>query len=142
MSSLRERLARWWVVRSLGAGIVGTVLDHSVGVVCAMAGVPTRWAAMSGKVVGFTFGFFALRHFAFVDHRTSLLGSAVRFAAINFCISLLHGQVTVWLREGAGAPYVVAAMTADLLVVTPLSLLANRYAIFPKHRERAPPPKV
>ena len=142
MSSLRQRLAKSWVFRSLSAGAVASLLDHSVGVACAFAGVPTRWAALSGKVTGGVFGFFALRHFAFVDHRTSLLGSAARFIAVNGATALLHGQVAVWLREDVGAPYLVAALVADLLVVTPVSLLATRFAVFPKHREADAAPPV
>ncbi len=134
MTSLRQRLIDSWVVRSLGAGVVGSVLDHTVGTVCALTGLSTRWAAMAGKVTGAVFGFFALRYFAFVDHRTSLVGSAVRFVVVNAGIAVLHGQVTVWLRDGTGLPYLASALAADLLVVTPLSLIASRFAIFPRHR--------
>jgi len=135
MTSLRQRLSRSWVFRSLSAGAVASFLDHSVGFACAFGGMPTRWAALAGKITGGIVGFFALRHFAFVDHRTSLLGSAARFIAVNGVTALLQGQVAVWLRDGAGAPYIVAALVADLLVVTPVSLIANRYAVFPKHAE-------
>lgn len=126
---------RSWIFRSLSAGAVASFLDHTVGLACAYAGVPTRWAALSGKVTGGVFGFFALRHFAFVDHRTSLVGSAARFIVLNGATALLQGQVTVWLRDGLGAPYLVSALLADLLVVTPVSLVANRFAVFPKSPE-------
>ncbi|MBE2253243.1 MAG: GtrA family protein [Myxococcus sp.] len=126
-----KRLRDSWVVRGLGAGAATSLLDHAVGVTLALLGAPTRAAAMSGKVVGAVFSYFAHRRFTFRDHAQPLVASGARYLAFVILITLVHGQVVVWLRDGLGLPYVIAAVLADVTVVTPAWMLALRYVIFP-----------
>ncbi len=133
-----KRFKASWLVRGLGAGAMTSVIDHGVGVSLAFFGAPTRVAAMSGKVVGAVFSYFAHRTFTFKDHAQPLAASGARYVGFVVLISLVHGQVVVWLRDGLGVPYVVAAVLADVTVVTPAWMLALRYVVFPPV---AAPPK-
>lgn len=130
--TLGERLRNSWVVRVLGAGAVASIIDHLVGLTLATLGVPTRVAAGSGKAAGALFSYFAHRHFSFKDHAQPVLASSVKYLVFVVLIGAGHGQVVVWLRDGLGWPYLVAAVVADLILVTPSWMLALRYVIFPK----------
>lgn len=126
-----ERVFGSWVVRGLSTGAVSSVIDHAVGLGLAVAGMPTRGAATGGKVAGAVFSYVAHRRFTFTDHRQSLKASGLKYTVTAVVITAFHGQVAVWLRDGAGLPYLAAAVLADALVVTPSWLLALRYVIFP-----------
>ncbi|MDX2015076.1 MAG: GtrA family protein [Myxococcaceae bacterium] len=126
-----RRLLGSWVVRGLSAGAATALVDHAVGLALAMAGLPTRAAATGGKVAGALFSYVAHRRFTFTDHQQSVGASGLKYVATAVVITALHGQMVVWLREGAGLPYLAAAVLADVLVVTPSWLLALRYVIFP-----------
>jgi putative flippase GtrA len=126
-----SRFLRSWVVRGLSAGAVTAVVDHTVGLLLIALGLPTRVAATGGKVAGALFSYVAHRTFTFKDHQQSVARSGVKYLAVAVTVTALHGQVVVWLRDGAGLPYLVAAVLADVLVVTPSWLLALRYLIFP-----------
>lgn len=132
-----RRLSRWWAARSLAIGAVSTTLDLATGGLVLWLGGPTRAAAMLGNAVGTTWTYFANRHLAFKDHQAPLVGSAWKFALMQLGLGVIHGQVVVWLRDGAGLPYVLAKMTADLLVVTFPQLWLMRYVVFP--RKPSPP---
>lgn len=127
-----KKLIDSWVARGLGTGAVASVIDHVLGLTLAAVGVPTRFAAGSGKAAGSLFSYFAHRRFTFRDHSQSVVSSGAKYVFFAVLIGLAHGQVTVWLRDGLGLPYLVAALAADLLVVTPSWLLALRFVIFPK----------
>lgn len=127
-----ERLRNSWLVRGLGAGAVTSVLDHLVGVTLAFFGVPTRVAAGGGKLVGAIFSYFAHRTFTFKDHAQPVAASSVKYVTFVVLIGAGHGQVVVWLRDGLGWPYLVAAVLADVVLVSPAWMLALRYVIFPK----------
>lgn len=133
-----KRLLDSWIPRLLGTGAVASVIDHAVGLTLASVGLPTRTAAMAGKFAGSVFSYFVHRRFTFRDHAQSLLVSSLKFVFFAIVIGLMHGQVTVWLRDGAGLPYLVAAVLADLLVVTPSWMVALRFVIFPKAGPPAP----
>jgi putative flippase GtrA len=126
-----RRLFGSWIVRGLSAGAATAVVDHTVGLALALAGVPTRGAATGGKVAGALFSYVAHRRFTFTDHQQSVGASGLKYVVTAALITALHGQVVVWLRDGAGLPYLAAAVLADGLVVTPSWLLALRYVIFP-----------
>ncbi|MDP3237384.1 MAG: GtrA family protein [Myxococcales bacterium] len=134
-----KRFKASWLVRGLGTGAMTSVIDHGVGVSLAFFGAPTRVAAMSGKVVGAVFSYFAHRTFTFTDHQQPLAGSGARYVGFVVLISLVHGQAVVWLRDGLGVPYVVAAVLADVTIVTPAWMLALRYVVFPSAKAAAPP---
>lgn len=131
---LPERLWRFWASRSLMIGAISTTLDLCTGGLVLWAGGSTRVAAMSGTTVGSTFSYFANRHFAFQDHAEPVSKSGLKFFLMQAVLGTLHGQVVVWLREVLGVPYVVAKMSADLLVVTGPQLLIMRHFIFPKKK--------
>jgi putative flippase GtrA len=120
-------------------GAVSTTLDLCTGGLVLWLGGPTRAAAMAGTTVGSTFTYFANRHFAFKDHAEPVAKSGIKFFAMQAILGVIHGQVVVWLRDGAGIPYVVAKMMADLMVVTGPQLLIMRHIVFPK--TKAAPPK-
>ena len=126
-----KRLKASWLVRGLGTGAMTSVIDHTVGVSLAFFGAPPRVAAMSGKVVGAVFSYFAHRTFTFKDHTQPLAASGARYVGFVVLISLVHGQAVVWLRDGLGVPYVIAAVLADVTIVTPAWMLALRYVVFP-----------
>ncbi len=127
-----KKLVGSWVARGLGTGAVASIIDHVLGLTLAALGVPTRFAAMGGKTAGAIFSYFAHRRFTFRDHDQSVVSSGAKYVFFAIVIGLAHGQVTVWLRDGLGLPYLVAALAADLLVVTPSWLVALRFVIFPK----------
>lgn len=140
-----ERLKAFWLVRALGAGAIASVMDHGLGLTLAFFGAPTRVAAMSGKVVGAIFSYFAHRTFTFKDHAQSVAASGTRYVAFVVLTTVAHGQVVVWLRDTLGVPYLFAAVLADVLVVTPTWMLALRYFIFPPApgaSKSEPPPIV
>ncbi|MBM4781895.1 MAG: hypothetical protein GQE15_29805 [Archangiaceae bacterium] len=130
--TLLERLRSSWLVRGLGAGAMTSVIDHLVGVTLAFLGVPTRVAAGGGKAAGALFSYFAHRLFTFKDHSQPVLGSSLKYLTFVVLIGAGHGQVVVWLRDGLGWPYLVAAVFADVILVTPAWMLALRYVVFPK----------
>ncbi len=131
---LPERVWKFWASRSLMIGAVSTTLDLCTGALVLWAGGSTRVAAMSGTTVGSTFSYFANRHFAFQDHQEPVAKSGLKFFVMQAVLGTLHGQVVVWLRDALGVPYVVAKMSADLLVVTGPQLLIMRHFIFPKKK--------
>jgi putative flippase GtrA len=133
-----KRLKASWLVRALSTGAMSSVIDHAVGLTLASFGAPTRVAAMSGKVVGALFSYFAHRTFTFQDHSQPLVGSGARYAIFVVVIGALHGQGVVWLRDSSGVPYLIAAILADVVFVTPAWLLVLRYVVFPL----APEPRV
>ena len=134
-SKLLERIWKFWAARSLGIGALSTTLDLCTGGLVLWLGGPTRAAAMSGTTVGSTFSYFANRHFAFRDAKEPVAKSGLKFAAMQAVLGLIHGQVVVWLRDSLGIPYVLAKMSADMLVVTGPQLLIMRYFIFPKRKD-------
>ncbi|MCA3010793.1 MAG: GtrA family protein [Myxococcaceae bacterium] len=142
MSPLLRRLSGSWVARGLGAGAATAVVDHSVGLALAMAGLPTRAAATGGKVAGALFSYVAHRRFTFRDHRQPLTASGARYALVAVAVTAAHGQVVVWLRDGVGLPYLVAAVLTDGLVVTPSWLVALRFFVFPAARPAARVPPI
>ena len=132
---LAERIWKFWAARSLMIGAVSTMLDMSTGLAVLWLGGPTRAAAMSGTTVGSTFTYFANRHFAFKDHKEPVAKSGLKFALMQLVLGIAHGQVTVWLRDGLGVPYLIAKMCADMLVVTFPQLWLMRNFIFPVHKQ-------
>lgn len=136
---LSERIWKFWAARSLMIGVVSTTLDLTTGALVLWLGGPTRAAAMSGTTVGSTFTYFANRHFAFKDHREPVAKSGLKFFLVQAVLGIMHGQVTVWLRDGVGIPYMIAKMMADLLVVTGPQLLLMRHFVFPVHKKALSP---
>lgn len=132
---LAERIWKFWAARSLMIGVVSTTLDLTTGSLILWLGGHTRIAAMSGTTVGSTFTYFANRHFAFKDHKEPVAKSGLKFFLMQAVLGIVHGQVTVWLRDGLGIPYVIAKMCADLLVVTFPQLWLMRNFIFPVHKK-------
>lgn len=126
------RVAHSWVVRSLGVGAVATGLDLTVGVCLLALRAPTRAAAMAGTLTGATFTFVVNRLFIFRDSNQKLWGAVFKFALVMVATSSVHGQVVVFLRDVQALPYVVAKISADLLVLTFSQLLLLRYVVFPK----------
>lgn len=129
-----ERIWKFWASRSLMIGAVSTTLDLLTGLAVLSLGGPTRAAAMSGTTVGSTFSYFANRHFAFTDHEEPVAKSGLKFFVMQVVLGALHGQVTVMLRDWFHVPYVIAKMSADLLVVTGPQMLIMRHFIFPKKK--------
>lgn len=129
-----ERIWKFWAARSLMIGAISTTLDLTTGALVLYLGGPTRAAAMSGTTVGSTFSYFANRHFAFKDHQEPVARSGLKFFLMQTVLGIAHGQVTVWLRDGLGVPYLLAKMSADLAVVTFPQLWLMRNFIFPAHK--------
>lgn len=125
-------------MRALGTGAMGTLLDHGVGLGLAWLGAPTRVAAGSGKLAGALFGYLGHRVFSFTDHAQPLARSGARYALVTVVVTLLHGQLVVWLRDGLGLPYLAAAVLGDAVVGTPVWMLALRFFVFPA-AARSPP---
>jgi len=96
-------------------------------------------AAMGGTTVGSTWTYFANRHLAFRDHEEPVAKSGLKFFVMQAVMSVLHGQVVVWLRDGYGIPYVFAKLMADVMVVTVPQLLLMRYVIFPQKKSSGEP---
>jgi len=132
---LSERIWKFWAARSLMIGAVSTTLDICAGGLVLLLGGPTRAAAMTGTTLGSTFSYFANRHFAFKDHQEPVAKSGLKFILMQTVLGLAHGQVTVWLRDDLGLPYLIAKMSADLLVVTFPQLWLMRNFIFPVHKK-------
>jgi len=128
-----------WATRSLAVGGIATAIDICFGTSLLLVGMPTRWAAMSGVVLGGTFTFLANRYFAFRERNPKLAKPALRFVVVTGLASIVHGQVVVWLRDVLGVPFVVSKMAADLVVFTFGQLLLFRYIVFPKQKEEAEP---
>lgn len=126
-----------WATRSLAVGALATAIDICFGTSLLLVGLPTRWAAMSGVVLGGAFTFLANRYFAFREHNPKLASPAVRFIVVTGLASIVHGQVVVWLRDVLGVPFVIAKMAADLAIFTFGQLLLFRYVVFPKQKEEA-----
>ena len=137
---LAERIYKFWATRSLMIGAASTTLDLCMGGLVLFLGGPTRAAAMAGTTVGSTFSYFANRHFAFKDHKEPVAKSGLKFFVMQAVLGTIHGQVVVWLRDSLGLPYVIAKMSADILVVTGPQLLIMRHFIFPKKGTEAPRP--
>lgn len=131
---LLHRLSRFWAARSLAIGALSVSLDLSLGGLVLWLGGPTRAAAMAGTALGSTFTYFANRYFAFRDSQEPVSKSGLKFIAMQATMSVIHGQVVVWFRDGLGLPYVPAKMAADLLVVTFPQLLIMRHVVFPKKK--------
>jgi len=141
----RGRLTSWlvwawehWATRSLAVGAIATFIDICFGTSLLLVGVPTRWSAMSGVVLGAAFTFVANRYFAFREHNPKLAKPAVRFVVVTFFASVVHAQVVVWLRDGLGVPFVISKMIADIAIFTVGQLLLFRYIVFPKQKPEAP----
>ena len=130
-----ERVWKFWASRTLMIGAVSTTLDLCTGGLVLWLGGPTRAAAMAGTTVGSTFSYFANRYFAFRDHEEPVARSGLKYLLMQAVLGVLHGQVTVMLRDGAGVPYVASKMMADLLVVTGPQMVLMRYFIFPKRKQ-------
>ena len=130
-----ERVWKFWGSRTLMIGAVSTTLDLCTGGLVLWLGGPTRAAAMAGTTVGSTFSYFANRYFAFQDHEEPVARSGLKYLLMQATLGILHGQVTVLLRDDAGIPYVAAKMMADVMVVTWPQLLLMRYFIFPKRKQ-------
>src|SRR5438067_11433389 len=108
------KLWRSWATRSLAVGGVATVFDILIGITClSLVGMPTRFAAMCGVVIGATFTFFANRYFAFKEKNPKLTKPALKFVVATTASMLIHGQLVVLMRDHAGVPFVVAKMIAD-----------------------------
>jgi putative flippase GtrA len=125
-----------WATKSLAAGALATVIDLSVGATLLALGTPTRFSAMVGTIFGSTFTFLANRYFAFREHRPQVASPAVRFVAVTFISSLVHGQLVVMLRDLWGVPFVPAKMIADVCVFTFAQLFVLRYIVFPKPKPK------
>lgn len=135
LGGVARRLWRSWATRSLAVGAIATALDVGVGVAFVnglMA--PTRLGAMAGVAIGAAFTFFASRFFAFREHDPSLARPAVRFLLATGLAMLVHGQLVVLLRDGAGVPFVLAKLVADVGVFTVGQLFLLRYLVFPKRK--------
>lgn len=115
-------------------GAVSTTLDLVTGGIVLWLGGPTRAAAMAGTTVGSTFSYFANRHFAFKDHEEPVAKSGIKYFIMQAVLGIMHGQVTVLLRDNAGVHYILSKMMADMLVVTGPQMLLMRYFIFPKKK--------
>ena len=125
-----ERVTRSWATRSLVIGAVATAIDLALGsTLIVLFPTQSRLAAMVGTLVGSTFTFFANRRFAFKDEQ-SVSSSAWKFVVTTVVLSLLHGQAMVWLRDGAGVPYVPAKVLSDLVVFTFTQLVLFRFFVF------------
>ncbi len=135
-----RRLSSWWATRSLLIGAVSVGLDLATGGTILWFGGPTRLAAMGGTTVGSTWTYFANRHLAFRDHEEPVARSGIKFFVMQAVMSVLHGQVVVWLRDGYGIPYVFAKLMADVMVVTVPQLLLMRYVIFPQKKQQSGDP--
>jgi putative flippase GtrA len=130
---LLKRVWNNWATKSLAVGAVATLIDIALGTVLLTAfQMPTRFAAMTGTVLGASFTFVANKYFAFKDHKPKLGHSALRFVLVTLGASLVHGQLVVWLRDRFGVPYVPSKMISDVAVFTFGQLLLLRYVVFPK----------
>jgi putative flippase GtrA len=121
-------------------GAVATVLDVVSGTLLLALGVPTRWCAMAGVVVGGTFAFFANRSFSFRQQGQPLGMPAVKYVLATGAAMLLHGQVVVWLRDSFGVPFVVSKVLADLAVFSLGQLVVLRYLVFTAKPDAPPAP--
>ena len=130
-----ERAWKFWGSRTLMIGAVSTTLDLCTGGLVLWLGGPTRAAAMAGTTVGSTFSYFANRYFAFQDHEEPVARSGIKYFLMQAVLGVLHGQVTVMLRDHAGIHYVASKMMADMLVVTGPQMVLMRYFIFPKRKQ-------
>jgi putative flippase GtrA len=135
--TLLQRLLGSWATRTLAFGALATLLDLALGSTLRHFGLATHLAAMCGTTLGAVFGFFTNRAYAFRDHEQSLARSAAKYAVMSLTLSTVHGQVTEWLCDGQGAPYVLAKIGADLLVFTVNQPPLLRYFVFPKKAQPA-----
>jgi putative flippase GtrA len=132
MVKFAEKVWKFWASRTLMIGAVSTALDLSTGGLVLWLGGTTRMAAMAGTTVGSTFSYFANRHFAFKDHEEPVAKSGLKYFVMQAVLGTLHGQAVVLLRDTFGLNYVVAKMSADMMVITGPQMFLMRYFIFPK----------
>jgi putative flippase GtrA len=125
------------MIRLLGTGALSSLLDHGTGLACKLLGMPTRAAALTGKTVGAVFSYFVHRKFTFTDHGESITKSGFKYIFCVVVISLMHAQGVVWLNDVWQCPYLVAAIVADLAIVTPSWMLALRFFVFPRAKKPA-----
>jgi putative flippase GtrA len=125
-----------WLGEAVRFGAVG-LLQNGINVgtfaLATAVGVEYRIAAVIAGVVAFVVSFVLNRGWTFTGRTGPLARQGLRYALV-FAVAVALGVVllTVFV-EGAGMPE-VAGQVAAILVVAPLSFLAQRTWVFPHGR--------
>ncbi len=129
------------MTRSLLIGAGATAIDVIVGNTALQLGAATRFAAMTGFVIGGFSSFVGHRYFAFQEQKPLLLRPAVKWALMMLLQTAFHGQLVVWLRDRMGIPFTIAKFIADIPAATVLQLVAVRFFVFAKPKTSTDAPK-
>jgi len=128
---LLRQVTNHWAARSMGAGIVATIIDVVVLVfgvkVLHLGAVP---AAVAGVALGGAVSFVLNKVVAFRDRLSPWWPQLVRFALALAAAMAIHALLMHSLAVLAHVHYLVAKLVADFLVFTCGSLLAMRFVVF------------
>ncbi len=129
---------RQWELRTLEAGAASTLIDLAVLIsLVQLAHLNPVPAAASGVAVGATVNFILSRRWAFTDSKGRLSGQIVRyFLGMAVAISI-HASLVYLLTDRWGVYYVIAKLTADLLVFGLGNMFLLRVVVFPRMRRRS-----
>jgi len=119
------------LVTALG-GIVGTLLDLTVLVLCVERGVAVPIAAFLGAGAGSGACFLASKYWAFRDPRPLSLGQVSSFGLVAVVSALLMALAMSIVAVAMGVPYLLAKAICAALVFFLWSYPAQRRLVFPR----------
>ncbi|MHB1845371.1 MAG: GtrA family protein [Deltaproteobacteria bacterium] len=128
-----------WAIRSLLIGAVASACDLAtlIFLVQVVSIDPVPGAAL-GVAVGATVNFILNRRFAFKDSKGKLGPQLFKYTLTVGAEMSVHATVVFFLSDQWGVNYILAKLTADVLVFAVANLAVLRLFVFPKPKPRAP----
>ena len=129
-----RKLSSFWAVRSLLIGAIATACDLGtlVFLVQLLEFDPVPAAAL-GVAVGATVNFVLNRRLAFKEKGGKLGPQLFKYALTIGAEMSVHATVVFFLSDEWGLNYVLAKLTADVLVFLGANLAALRWFVFRAH---------
>ncbi len=134
------KLSGFWAVRSLLIGAIATGCDLGTLIFLVQAfGLDPVPGAALGVAVGATVNFALNRRFAFAGQGGKLWPQLFKYALTIGAEMSVHATVVFFLSDEWGLNYVLAKLSADVLVFLGANLAVLRWFVFRPHASaRAP----